>query len=348
MTDTYMADRLRPDRDSLHILPLSDLPIQTPGLAHARLIKNVRLDSVVEVFSGAATGSGQFGIEDLPKEFGWNTADPPDDFIMIRRLGLLPSYDVYSLRISLRKQGIEVNDVDALRLSPKMSDHLTEYMKNFTRPLIAQIYGDNDLEIQDFGDVIKLFRDPDISKALEKIKVMASKLEIKPEEIPLFMEDYGDIFLSLSYYRRCLDDINPIISEFMDVLTDLRQNFQMKHEQGLMQTCDMMESVISKCMTQINERFENFERGTKHMWDNISAERFRKVERTISSHHTNIGGVLCALSVKMDAWHRLFPNPAMGGPGKKAEFIMSEMRQGMAKIKEIQEDAPMLAILEGA
>ena len=342
-----MNDQLKPDRDSLHILPLSDLPIETPGLTHARLIKNVRLDSVVEVFSDADSGSGQLSIEDLPQEFNWNISDPPDDFIMIRRLGLLASYDVYSLRVSLRDQGIEVNDVDALKLSSDMTELLTHYMKDFTRPLIAQIYGSDELEIQDFSDVVKLFRDPDVSKALEKIKLMATKLEIKPEEIPRFMEDYGDIFLSLSYYRRCLDDIEPIISGFLYALDDLRKNFQLKHEQGLMQTCDMMESVINERMAQITGRFENFERGTKHMWDHISAERFRKVESIISSYHTNIGGVLCALSVKMDAWHRLFPDPTMGGPSKKAEFIMSEMRQGMAKIQKIKDDAPMLAALEG-
>jgi len=62
-------------------------------------------------------------------------------------------------------------------------------MKSFTRPLISQIYGSDQVEIQDFGDVVKLFRDPDISKALEKLRIMADKLEIKPEEIPKFMED---------------------------------------------------------------------------------------------------------------------------------------------------------------
>jgi len=342
-----MAETTNLDRDSLHILPLADLPMQTPGLASARLIKNVRLESVVEVFNDVDSGSGQLGIEDLSQEFGWPIENPPDDLVMLRRLGMLPSYDVYSLRVSLRSQGIEVNSVDALKLSDEMTEQLTDYMKDFTRPLIAQIYGGGEMDIQDFSDVVKLFRDPDVSKALEKIKTMANKLEVQPEEIPRFMEDYGDIFLSLSYYRKCLDAIEPIITGFLDSMNDLRGNFQLKHEQGLMQTCDMMESVINERMAQITGRFENFERGTKHMWDNISAERFRKVESVISSYHTTIGGVLCALSVKMDAWHRLFPDPMLGGPGKKAEFIMSEMKQGMARIQKIEDDGPMLAALEG-
>ena len=334
------------DRDSLHILPLCDLPLQTPALKSARLIKNVRLESAVELFNDADAGSGQLGIEDLQQEFGWSLKNPPNDLIILRQLGFLPSYDVYSLRVSLRNQGIEVNSVEALQLSPQKTEELTEYMKDFTRPLISQIYGGGEVEIQDFADVIKLFRDPDVKKALEKIKTMADMLEIQPEDIPKFMEDYGDIFLSLSYYRHCLDSIEPTITGFLEAIDELRGNFQLKNDIGLMEACNLIQSTINERMAAVTGRFENFERGTRHMWDNISAERFRKVESVISSYHTTIGGVLCALSVKMDAWARLFPDPKMGGPGKKAEFIMSEMKQGINRIQKFDDSAPMLSALE--
>lgn len=193
--------------------------------------------------------------------------------------------------------------------------------------------------------MVKLFRDPDVKKALEKIRVMSAKLNIKPEEIPLFMEDYGDIFLSLSYFRKCLDSIEPIITEFLEAMDEMRDNYQFKTDQNLRQTMDMMESTINELMAAITGRFENFERGTKHMWDNISAERFRKVEQLIKGYHTTIGGVLCSLSVRMDAWANLFPTPSIGGPGRRAEFMMSEMRQGMGNIQKIEDSAPMLSAL---
>ena len=333
------------DRDSLHVLPLSVLPFETSALRRARLIKNVRLKSVVELFSDKDTGSGQIDIEDIPNEFGWNMSDPPADMTMLRKVGNLPSYDVYSLRISLRELDIKVNDVDALRLSDSMNSELTAYMTDFTRPLIKEIYGGDDVTIDSFEDVIKLFRDPDMKKALEKIRVMSAKLNIKPEEIPRFMEDYGDIFLSLSYYRRCLDSIEPIITEFLEAMDEMRDNYQFKTDQNLGNTMDMMESTINELMAAITGRFENFERGTKHMWDNISAERFRKVEQLIKGYHTTIGGVLCSLSVKMEAWANLFPTPSVGGPGKRAEFMMSEMKQGMDNIQKIEDSAPMLSAL---
>ena len=334
------------DRDSLHILPIGILPLETPSLKRARLIKNVRLKSVIELFDDKDTGSGQIDIEDLPHEFGWDMADPPADMTMMRKIGNLPSYDVYSLRISLRELDITVNDVDALRLSDAMNKELTSYMTDFTRPLIKEIYGDEgSVEIKDFDDVIKLFRDPDKKKALEKIRVMSAKLNIKPEEIPRFMEDYGDIFLSLSYYRRCLDAIEPIITEFLEAMDELGANYQFKTDQNLIKTMDEMEATINELMAAITGRFENFERGTKHMWDNISAERFRKVEELITGYHTTIGGVLCSLSVKMDAWARLFPTPSAGGPGRRAEFMLGEMKQGMDTITKIEDSAPMLAAL---
>ena len=341
-------ERLQQDRDALHVLPLCDIPLQTPGLRQARMIKNVRLESVIEIFTDSDAGSGQLSIEDLPQEFGWDIYDPPTDFIVLRTLGLLPSYDVYSLRVALRQHGIEVNSVEALRLSPEKSQELGLYMKDFTRPLISQIYGDGNVEIQDFHDVIKLFRDPDIKKALEKLRVMAEKLEIQPDQIPRFMEDYGDTFLSLSYFHQCLDAIEPIITDFIEGLEMLRSNYQFKNDTNLMKTTDMMEAVFNNLMVNITGRFENFERGTKHMWDKISAERFRRVENLVSSYHITIGGVLCALSVKMNAWDRLFPNIDAGGPGRRAEFILSEMRQGIEKMQKVEDSAPVLAALDAA
>jgi hypothetical protein len=321
------------------------LPLDTPSLNRAKLIKNVRLDSVIELFTDANTGSGQIGIEDLPQQFSWDMAEPPSDMTIMRKIGMLPSYDVYSLRISLREMDIAVNDHDALKLSDAMCKELTAYMTDFTRPLIAQIYGGDDVKIESFDDVIKLFRSPDMKTALEKIRIMADKLNIKPEEIPRFMEDYGDIFLSLSYYRRSLDAVEPIITEYLKAMDALKDNYRFKIDQNLGKTMDEMEATINELMAALTGRFENFERGTKHMWDEISADRFRKVEDLISSYHTTIGGVLCSLSVKMDAWARLFPTPSSGGPGKRAEFIMSEMKQGMEKIQKIEDSAPMLFTL---
>jgi len=332
------------DRDSLHTLPLRILPLETTGLRRARLIKNVRLESVVELFADSSSGSGQLEIEDLLNEFKWDVTKPPKDLLMIRKLGQLPSYDVYSLRIRLREMDINIEDSENLKLSESKKKELTSYMTEFTRPLISHIYGSDDMNIQSFDDVVRLFRSPDVKNAMDKIHQMSEKLEIKPQEIPRFMEDYGDIFLSLAYYRECLDSISPTIHGFLNALEELKNNFRLKADQNLMSTINLIEETITERMSSVISRFESFELSTKHMWDNVSADQFRKVQTLISSYHLSIGGVLCGLTTKMDAWSREFQTETSGGPARRAAFILSEMKQGIDNMAEIKEDTSLLSL----
>ena len=333
------------DRDSLHILPLYILPLETAALKRARLIKNVRLKGVVELFQDEHAGSGQIAVEDLTAEFGWPEDTPHPDLVMLRKLARASSYDVYSLRLTLRELEIPVNNFDELKLSEGKARELSEYMTSFTRPLIMQIFGGDDVSIQSFEDVIALFRDPDIAKARQKLQTMADKLGVKLQDVPKFLEDYGDIFLSLSYYRQCLDAIEPAISGMIGSFDELRSNWQLKSDQNLMTACTLIESTVNEMLAAITGRFENFDRSTGSMWDNITAERFRQVEKLIKDYHTTIGGVLCALSVKMEAWARLFPEKGVGGPVKRAEFILSDIKPGTDTIQKIEDSAPMLAAL---
>ncbi len=335
------------DRDSLHLLPLSIIPFENKAIQRAKLIKNARLKSVVELFHDKQMGSGQMDIGQVETEFG-RGAGPGfhNDMSILSKLARLHSYDVYSLRISLRSQGIEIKDIAALKLSKAKTQELTSYMKGFTRPLIMRIYGSDDVSIQSFADVIALFQNPDVKKAKKKLDVMAETLGIAIEELPKFLEDYGDIFLSLSYYKSCFRAIEPTIDDFIYSMNEIQKNPQLKGNQILIETCTSMEQTITNLMLGIAGRFEDFDRSTRDMWNNISADSFRKVEALIMSYHTVIGGVLCSLSVKMDAWKELFPNPHRGGIMRRAEFIMTDMKQGMENIQKIRDMDPMMAQLQ--
>lgn len=324
------------DVDSLFILPLSLIPLQTPALHRARLIKNVRLNSVIEIFSSKATGSGQINIEHLPKMFGWPKDSVHPDLAVLRSLSRLPSYDVYSLRISLRGLGIKVNDHEALKLSPDKNKQLTKYMTLFTRPLMQLIYSDEDVNIETFDDIIRLFRDPDVRKAKKRLETMAHSLGIDVQDVPRFLEDYGDTFLSLSYFRHCLDRLVPYVTACLDSMDTIRKHFQLRQDPNLMRTCDMIEGVLNEVSASVTGKFEVFDKRTKEMWKHISAEQFREIKEMVERYHTTIGGVLCGLTVKMNAWAKIFPKPNSGGPQKKADFMMSEMSQGIENITRIE------------
>ncbi|MCB2108703.1 MAG: hypothetical protein KDE14_13430 [Rhodobacteraceae bacterium] len=322
------------DRDTLHTLALSIMPLTKDTLKSARMIKNSRLDSVIEMFRDRDVGSGQIDVEDLPKQFN-TSALPAEDFKLLRQLALLPSYDVYSLRVSLRSQGINVSNQEALQLSPERKAQLSKVMKAFTRPLLFQVYGEEGKGIETFDQLIGLFRDPDVKKARERLMKMASKLGIEIGDIPRFLEDYADIFMSLSYYRQCLDYITPLIYEFFESLGDLRKSHQTKTNQKLLTSCKEIESTFSSVLSSVTGRLESFDRLTVDMWKDLSAERFRQIEETIKTFHVMMGGILCALTVKVDAWNAQFPSSRSGSPGRRSDFIMNDMVHGLRKIREV-------------
>jgi hypothetical protein len=332
-------DGLKPindsDMDSMFVLPLSIIPLQTPALQSARLIKNVRLRSVVEIFTDAQTGSGQVDVEGLPAMFGWGVDQVHPDLGVIRRLALLPSYDVYSLRISLREHGIPVNDFAALKLSPDKAAELTRYMIMFTRPLMKMIYSDDNVQVDTYDDLLKLFRDPDVKKARQRLETMAQSLGVEIFDVPRFLEDYGDTFMSLSYFRHCLDRLEPYFTSCVQAMTPIRNHFQLRQNVNLMKSCDMIEEVINSMSASITGRLEVFDKRTREMWENITQEEFRAVKTMIERYHVTIGAALCGLTVKMSAFARLFPRPTSGGPIKRADFMMTEMLQGIELIRDV-------------
>ena len=182
------------DRDSLYALPLSIVPLQTQGLRHARMVKNTHLESVLELFHEEDAGSGQIDIRDVGKAFGWSSAQGHPDYAILYKLREMPSFDVYSLRILLREQDIPVNDYDELKLSDSKQRELRDYMNRFTRPLILNVYGETELNLGGYEDIINLFRDPDVKRARDNLRQMSRKLGIMLEEVPKYLEDYGDIF----------------------------------------------------------------------------------------------------------------------------------------------------------
>jgi len=327
------------DLDALHILPLSIIPFESKMLNRARMIKNGRLESVIELFSDHQSGSGQMKIADAIKELQDRAGASRKDVAILRKLGRLQSYDVYSLRVMLREQDIPVNDFSELKLSPEKSKELGSYMKEFTHPLIMEIYGSDDVSVQNFDDVLKLFRNPDVTVARQKLDQMAQRLNIDILEIPNFMEDYGDIFMSLAYYKQCLNDISPVLDNFMYSLKEIRSNWELKGNPTLMETCETLENTFIGLSAHLKRLFDDFDKSSKDFWNDVSAERFREVEALIGSYHTTIGSVLCALSVKTIAWHKLFPTRSVGGPVKRSEFIMTEMRQGTETIRDILKTA---------
>ncbi len=334
--------QFRRDLDSLYVLPLRIVPLESSALQRARMVKDSRLNSAIEIFSNKATGTGLVYLHDLKaSSLGMSKREFKADHTLLASLGRLNSFDVYSLRICLRELKIQVNSSEYLDLSSEKKSSLAEYMKAFTLPLIKQVYGTTDFEAEESGDIIKLFSDPDLDVALEKLRRLSDILDIELQDIPKFLEDFSDIYLSLAYYQQYLDDITPKITAFIDELLMLKSNWQMRQDPRLMDACYSLESSLNDLIASVSGRFEAFNRNTDHMWENITAERFRKVEALIKAHHATIGGILCGVGSKMTAWRSFFVDAAAGGPVGRSEIIMSDILPGLDKVVELDSATPL-------
>lgn len=323
------------DMDALHILPLSIIPLETKALQRARLVKNSRLEGVVEMFGGRETGSGQIKPDRLGQVFDI-TDKNRKDVQMIKTLCPLPAYDVYSLRIELRRLGIPVNDLSALRLSDPLTQELTGHMRTFTQPLVKAVYGELSDAALESGDVVSLFRSPNIGNAKENILALADQLEIGPMDLPQFLEEYGDIYLSLAYYRNCMEENLPYLEDFLESLDTIQQHPSLRSNASLKRICSSIRTKLSSIILEVNSILDMFKARTEEMWKNISRATFKTMKDLITTYQVTVAGALCAITVKMNAWKKKFPEPYVGGPLSRADFVMNEMRHGMDKIAEIQ------------
>jgi hypothetical protein len=322
------------DKDSLHILPLSIIPLYTKALKSARLIKNSRLEGVVELFGDKDTGSGQVAPEQLHKTFDFS-GPRVNDIKLIKALSVLPSYDVYSLRIELRKMGIEVDEHRGLRLSDKKAQQLTHYMMTFTKPLIRSIYGNHRTNVLNYDDLLSLFVNPNVAEARKNLAAFAKRLDIEVKDVPEFLRDYGDVYLSLSYYQYCLDENHGRLEEFFKTVDEIQEDTHLKSNHLLINRCLEVKDRLQATVHEVQDVLEIFKLRTIEMWKGLTGAGFQSVKSLIGAYQTNMGGALCAITVKMNAWAKIFPVVDGTGLFRRAEFVMNEMRQGIDRIQPI-------------
>lgn len=335
------------DLDLFHVLPLTGLPLETPSLAQARMIKNQALDSVVEIFRDQTTGSGQVTINDLPKQYG-DAILKSQDFQILQRLGRLHSYDPFSLRITLRDLDLLTKELLQVNLSAEKQQELERFMQNFTRPLIQQVFGDDTIDIQSFEDIINVFKAPDAGKVRQNLTKLATQLKIDILEIPKFLEDFSDVFLSLSYYRDTIDVLEPKLTLLNESLNELRNSYQFKQDRNIMQSCEDTVDRVNRVFIFVTGRLESFAQSTENLWANMNADNFNKVRSLVNSYHVSLGGMLCALSVKLTTWSETFPDPGSGSPMRRIEFLTSDMRRGIDRIDTLFDETPALANLNAS
>lgn len=322
------------EKDAVDKLSLSIIPLTSTSLKSSRLVKNTRLETMLELHNDPVSGSLQIRPEDIPASFPGTSKTDQE---MIAQLASLKSYDVYSLRVSLKKLGIEV-DPSLLALSDDTKDRLDRYSLEFTRPLILSVFGDG-TGTQDMKSLQKIFQTPDVAAVQERLKVMAQKTGIPVEGLPAFLQGYRDLFLSTLYYRENFETLVPDINRFWLWLADLKGQREVATSAGAMESCRRVMGALRFLFISTRERLAKFRSEFEMFWSDMNKESFTHLRKEIEDNHLSMGAVLCGLSVKMRDWSNAFPEGRAAGPTTRVQYVMAELEPGLEQLMTMENSA---------
>jgi hypothetical protein len=341
MPDSVTVDAVIPDydRDSIHTLPLVCVPIENLALRKARLIRNVHLESRIELFRESGVGSGQIGIDEIPDFFGGQGQPVVDDVALLKKIGGLPAFDPYSLRIGLRRAGIDLADKNIFQLSESKKAELFPLMRQITRPLVTYLYDTGDIATSDTDALMKAIAQPNKRKVLSRLENMAAALDVSLEDLPNMLQDYGDTYLALSYYRSYFNFALPAVNRLVDWIEDVKSSGVITRDNGVLKTMKQTQDVLTHVCGSVRERFEGFDQRLEIKWDLMEIGQFNAIRRLINTHQATLAEVLCGLTVKVYEWEQAFPSGG-GSPEKRADFVGTQIRPGLDRIWAVERRAP--------
>ena len=173
-----------------------------------------------------------------------------------------------------------------------------------------------------------MLKDPDVNKVRTKLAMIANKIHIDLADVPVFLEDYGDIYLSIAYYRNILDKVRGPLEEFSAAMDTIQRDRMLKESAEIVSTAKKIQGRANKMRDVLIDRFDMFTKSTNDMWNDMNADRFGEFKMMVEENHSTLGGLLCKLQVKMNTWNNRFPSRHTAGPNRLADFMMTDMRQG--------------------
>lgn len=318
--------------DAIDELPLSIIPLKSRSLKSAKLIKNNQMETVLELHNDPITGSLQVKIDDSLS----HTVGSFDDQIMIKNLSTMQSFDVYTLRATLQKIGVAVEEEGDISLSDEMKSSLSTLTRAFTMPLMKQIFGDEQV-LEDGNDLSSLFKTKDIEAAKRNLMQLSQKTGIPLSKLPNFLESYSDIFLSVSYYRYMFRLIEDEIDRFFFWTQEIKAHRDTQQSRQTIAVCGKVERDIKYIISSIRERFRAFTNSFELFWRDLSPQGFTTLESEIQNNYESLGAILCGIHVKIRNWASQFPDNETGGPQQRVQYILRDIEPGLSDLKKMAE-----------
>ena len=338
--DDLDAEFLR-DNDSLYVLPLKFIPLNTSLLRRSRLVKTFSLETAVEVFRVSDQGRGYFLMEDLLKGdvsglfSGASGHQAQLNSEMLVLLSSLHSYDIYNLHIKFRENNIEYKNSQYLQLSEEKKRELAVYKRQFTAPLIQTIFGGGVSDKHSASDIVDIFRDPNSIDAKRNLNRLSAKLCLETEEIPQFLEEFSDVYMAISYNKNYADVIDVMNSMFMRELDEIHKLLRWKSDPDVEMICNDTKEVMKSLFLEVYQRLDVFERETNSFWSDLNPGRFWDIRWLVRDSQAMIAGVLCGLGVKLSRWREKFPTINHGSSTIRYEAVRNEFRPGLKRLARL-------------
>ncbi len=321
------------DRDSLFILPLSDLPIRTETLRRGVLTKNTQMDSVFEVFRDQTMGSGQISLNNLYQLFSRPSRQMVRDIKILKKVGELKSFDVYALRIGLRKLGVDVESPSALKLSEEKRKQLDLTMKHFVRPMLKRLFGLDLTEYTSFVSIYDNLTPEERRVALENMRQIARMMNMNVKDLPEFIEDCGDLYLSIAYYHDMLMSLLPQVKEFKEWMDYVEHSSQYRTHPPTRLMVDRTQSNLKVTLRSVRLHLQRFSKAFDNFWDDVTQENYEELKSNIMSQYEGLGGTLCSLTVKIERFNEVFPGHK-GSYKERIDFIRQEISVELQRIAQ--------------
>lgn len=287
-------------------------------------------------------GSGQVEIDDL-SDYMTATEDLlHHDLPMLKSVGEMASFDPYSLRRGLRAAGIEIENLQNFTLSEAKKRELQPHMRKLTRPLVQHVFGVDNLEITDPEIIRDRLRQADGAEVLQRLSDMAASLHTTRDDLPDLLEDYGDVFLALGFYKEHLAAIAPRIGALQHWIQEAHRVPHIARDPMVGPALQNTERVLGALHQSLQRRFKNFQGKATIRWDRVTVGNFNDVRELILDHQESLAEVLCGLTVKVFEWESRFP----GGGGtfeRRADFVLSDIRAGLDRLSAIEREAATFA-----
>lgn len=163
-------------------------------------------------------------------------------------------------------------------------------------------------------------------------------------EIPRFLDDFSDVYLSLAYFKEYVDDLTPKFLQMVEELKELESNWELSRDPNFLKVSRQVQSDLNDLITSVTSRFEAFRQKTDYMWHEISADKYRDVKELVGDAQRTVSGVLCGLGVKLNAWNERFPKKDVGGPVARNEMLFADILPGLDKLVKMEQQARAISL----